>query len=435
MQLIVRGLEICHGILSVSVKHETALDDKSVFCFKGSVRKCNTSMKLLSFYRSIVIYTVLLGVINAQAETLDANLKTLQSVGKEGLGNSAATVAWQEVASVDAELIPTILSSIDGDNPLSANWIRAAVDAIASRHEKLPLNDLEVFLADVRHDPRARRLAWELIQDRESERAEEIIRGMLDDPSVELRYDAVDRLIREADREKGSPAATELLRQALGAARDVNQVKKITSDLQEIGDEIDLQQHFGFLSNWYVVGPFDNSGGQGFAKIYPPEKSVDIQATYDGKDGPVSWHQFLTADPYGMVDINKAIPGPGDGLKEVVAYAFTTITFSTEQVAEVRLGCKNAWKIWVNGSLLFERDEYHRGMRIDQYRLPVKLNKGSNTLLVKLCQDGQTKDWTKQWQFQLRLCDATGTAILAVDRRPTPLQKEAEATHGGLHAQ
>ena len=121
MQLIVRGLEICHGILSVSVKHETALDDNSVFCFKGSVRKCNTSMKLLSFYRSIVIYTVLLGVINAQAETLDANLKTLQSVGKEGLGNSAATVAWQEVASVDAELIPTILSSIDGDNPLSAN--------------------------------------------------------------------------------------------------------------------------------------------------------------------------------------------------------------------------------------------------------------------------------------------------------------------------
>ena len=30
----------------------------------------------------------------------------------------------------------------------------------------------------------------------------------------------------------------------------------------------------------------------------------------------------------------------------------------------------------------------------------------------------------KQWQFQLRLCDATGTAILAVDRRPTPLQKK-----------
>ena len=91
MQLIVRGLEICHGILSVSVKHETALDDKSVFCFKGSVRKCNTSMKLLSFYRSIVIYTVLLGVINAQAETLDANLKTKSELFKGQTKNDAPT--------------------------------------------------------------------------------------------------------------------------------------------------------------------------------------------------------------------------------------------------------------------------------------------------------------------------------------------------------
>jgi len=37
---------------------------------------------------------------------------------------------------------------------------------------------------------------------------------------------------------------------------------------------------------------------------------------------------------------------------------------------------------------------------------------------VKVCQDGQTKDWTKEWQFQFRVCDATGTAILAVDRPP-----------------
>lgn len=391
-------------------------------------------MRYLSFFRCILVCTVLLEVSNTPAETLDANLNTLQSVGKEGFGNSAATVAWREVAAAGPRSIPVILSAIDGASPLSANWIRAAVDAIASRYEKLPVNDLEAFLADTKHDPRARRLAWELIQDRAPSRAAKIIQGMLDDPSVELRYDAVDRLLQKADSDKGSPAATELLREALGAARDVGQVKKITSDLQKIGDKIDLQQHFGFLSDWCVVGPFDNSGGRGFAEVYPPEQSVDIQATYDGKDGPVSWHQFLTADPYGMVDINKAIPGPGDGLKEVVAYAFTTVTFPTEQVAEVRLGCKNAWKIWVNGSLLFERDEYHRGMRIDQYQLPLELKKGSNTLLLKLCQDGQTKDWTKQWQFQLRLCDATGTAILAVDRRQTPLQEEAEATHGELLA-
>ena len=69
-------------------------------------------------------------------------------------------------------------------------------------------------------------------------------------------------------------------------------------------------------------------------------------------------------------------------------------------------------------------------MRIDQYRIPFETREGRNTLLVKLCQDGQTKDWTKEWQFQLRLCDASGTPVLGSDRRPTPLHSEAEATHG-----
>jgi hypothetical protein len=66
-------------------------------------------------------------------------------------------------------------------------------------------------------------------------------------------------------------------------------------------------------------------------------------------------------------------------------------------------------------------------MRIDQYRLPIRLTKGPNRFLVKICQDGQTKDWTKQWEFQFRVCDAAGTAILALDRPPTPTAAEAAA--------
>ena len=63
-------------------------------------------------------------------------------------------------------------------------------------------------------------------------------------------------------------------------------------------------------------------------------------------------------------------------------------------------------------------------MRIDQYTLPVQLAKGKNTLLIKLCQNEQKESWTDQWQFQMRICDATGTALLAQNRLPTP-QPEA----------
>jgi len=377
--------------------------------------------------------TVAMASSSAAADAgLTTSLETLCRVGREGKGNAAATIAWQQVAAAAPAAIPRILAAIDTANPLAANWLRLAVDAIAGRSKSLPLQPLESFLADTSHDPRARRLAWELIRGQAGDRAAELIEGMLDDPSVELRYDAVARLIDEAQaqREVEPATATTTLKRALAAARDVDQIKEITAALQKAGEAVDLQRQFGFLANWQVIGPFDNTAGVGFAEVFPPEQGIDLQRTLSGKSGKVRWQQFLTADPYGMVDINQAFPGPGDGLKEVTAYAFTTFTAVKPQPAEIRLGCKNAWKVWHNGQFVFGRDEYHRGMRIDQYRLPIELTAGRNTFLIKLCQDGQTKDWTKQWQFQLRICDATGTAILAADRPPTPSEAEAEATHG-----
>ena len=377
--------------------------------------------------------TVAMASSSAAADDgLTRSLETLRRVGREGKGNAAATTAWQQVAAAAPAAIPRILAAIDNANPLAANWLRLAVDAIAGRSKSLPLQPLESFLADTSHDPRARRLAWELIRGQAADRAAELIDGMLDDPSVELRYDAVSRLIDRAQAacETQPATATATLKRALDAARDVDQIKEITAALRKAGEAVDLQRQFGFLVDWQVIGPFDNSAGAGFAAVFPPEQGIDLQGALPGKSGMVRWQQFLTADPYGMVDINQAFPGPDDGLKEVTAYAFTTFTVIKPQPAEIRLGCKNAWKVWHNGQLVFGRDEYHRGMRIDQYRLPIELTAGRNAFLIKLCQDGQTKDWTKQWQFQLRVCDATGTAVLAADRRATPSEAEAEATHG-----
>ena len=59
--------------------------------------------------------------------------------------------------------------------------------------------------------------------------------------------------------------------------------------------------------------------------------------------------------------------------------------------------------------------------------LPIKLKKGKNALLVKACQNEQEQTWTVEWQFQIRICDSTGTAILAADpRRPPPAGAPAD---------
>jgi hypothetical protein len=69
--------------------------------------------------------------------------------------------------------------------------------------------------------------------------------------------------------------------------------------------------------------------------------------------------------------------------------------------------------VWLNGELLFGRDEYHRGQQMDQYKMKARLKKGANTVLVKCCQDEEKEEWTVEWEFQIRVCDSGGTALVS----------------------
>jgi hypothetical protein len=175
-----------------------------------------------------------------------------------------------------------------------------------------------------------------------------------------------------------------------------------------MGETVDLPKHFGFITRWEIIGPFDNTERKGFAAQYGPEKDLSKNVEHDGKTGKVSWKPYASTDEYGKIDFNK----PLTPLKETTAYAMADFESAAERDVELRLGCKNAWKVWVNGVLLFGRDEYHRGQRMDQYKLKCRLRRGNNTILVKCCQNEQTESWTAEWEFQLRVCDSTGTAVL-----------------------
>ena len=114
-----------------------------------------------------------------------------------------------------------------------------------------------------------------------------------------------------------------------------------------------------------------------------------------------------------MVNLNEALQKH----MGAVGYALHEFDADTDRQVELRLGCKNSWKIWVNGKLIFGHDEYHHGTRLDHYRFPVAVKGGKNTILVKCCQNQQKDSWAQEWEFQLRVCDAAGTAVLSTDRR------------------
>ena len=380
-------------------------------------------MKLFSLLSTLVIALTL----PLHAADLSEQLAKLNAVGPEGKGNLEAATAWNEITQGNAATILPILTAMDGASPLSMNWLRTAAEAILEKEKQagstLPSEELQAFLLNRENDPQARYLAYDFLSGINPDETAALVPDMVDDPSPPLRRVAVAALIAQGRSQLETPEkAATTLQAALDAARDVDQIDEIAKLLREdLQKSVDLPTQFGFLMRWHLIAPFDNTDREGFDRVYPPEEKVDLNAVHEGKDGKeVRWETYATSDDYGMVDFNQ----PFSPLKQVVGYAYTEFQSEGEQQVELRLGCKNAWKIWLNGELLFGRDEYHRGIRIDQYVLPVTLKPGRNTILVKACQNEQEQDWTVQWEFQLRVCDSTGAAVLSTDRQPTPEPEE-----------
>jgi hypothetical protein len=359
---------------------------------------------------AVVVAMQLADAESAELIQTESLLKNIRAVGPKGAGNQEAASAWQQLSKADAEQLPDVLAGMDGADLLASNWIRAAAETIADRQLKsggvLPVKALEKFLSETNHSPYSRRVAYELILRVSPKAKSRLIPGFLNDPSLELRREAVADLLEQAAQDDRN--AVQLLRTALTAARDVDQINSANDQLKKRDQEVDLISHFGFLTRWHLIGPFDNTSKSGFDVAYPPETEVNLSEKLAGKDGEVKWIEHTTDDNYGLVDLNKAL-GKHKGS---ICYAYAEFMSPEERDVDLRLGCINGNKLWLNGNLLTANHVYHAGTQIDQYVGKGRLKKGRNTILLKIAQNEQTEDWAQRWQFQLRVCDQYGTAVL-----------------------
>jgi hypothetical protein len=352
------------------------------------------------------------------ADKISDAVRQLQAASSGGAGTVEARAALKVLSSSGESALLPVLQGFQGSNPVAVNWLRNAFEELVaaqqSARKPLPANVLEAFIRDQSQSPIARRLAYENLKVQDPDVEGRLVPELLLDPSSEFRRDAVARLIEESGKTSDSSAATALLKKALSGAVHEDQVKRIAELLRKNGEEVNIQQHFGFVPGWMIVGPFDNKDGKGFEATYAPEtelangRSMDLTAEYDGQLGKVKWTPIVTEDDYGVVDIAKQI----ENYKGSLMYATTSWTSSRDQQVEIRLGTPNSWKLWVNGKLVFEREEYHRNSQMDQYTVPVSLKSGENTLVLKVCQNEQTQDWAQRYQFQVRVCDHSGSAVL-----------------------
>lgn len=373
-------------------------------------------------------------------------LEVIRAIGPEGAGNAKATEAWQAVSQASADQLTEVLAAMQDSEPLSCNYLRAAVDTIVQREASagrdLPKDALVKFLKNTSMSPRSRRTAYEVLQRIIPDAEQQFIPGMVNDPCLELRRDAIALLLDEAkqlQKDEKTNDAISVFGKAFRAARDVDQINAAYDALGELDTKVDLARHYGFILRWNIVAPFDNVDNKGFDVVNAPENGVDLTAGYTAKaNQQATWRAHVSDDPNGIIDFNAAFKddedpnkGQGGNYKGAVGYAYTIFESATDQTVDLRVGCINGNKVWVNGKEVLSNEVYHSGMEIDQYVAKVNFKKGKNEILFKLAQNEQTEQWAQRWQFQLRICDPIGTAILSTNR-PLPEKTAARELFRGI---
>lgn len=140
------------------------------------------------------------------------------------------------------------------------------------------------------------------------------------------------------------------------------------------------------LGKWYYIGPFDNQGQKGFDAVYPPEREINLGQKYPGKSGEqVAWKEGNFTDR--QVN-NLAIFKPENNVNSV-AYVYREIDCPQPVEMPISLGSDDTLTVWLNGQKLLAENVY-RAAGPDQNQLFLKLKKGKNALLMKICQgDGE----------------------------------------------
>ncbi len=378
------------------------------------------------FFRTIAIGLVVLlySPVHCAAVEIDELTSTIRNIGPKGEGHVAAQQAWKSLSAQPVSELIAVLDGFQDANQLATNWLRGAVDAIAqnalNESKSLPEKELQAFIIEHDNAPLARLTAYEWLLRVNPTIKESLLPHFLNDSSLELRRDAVESLLQKAKLSASDSQPTTVIdayRTALDHARDLDQIDDATKQITDLGGTVDLPRHFGFLLDWHVIAPFDNSNAKGLDVDYSPEQDanrlLDSDATHEGKIPNLKWKSTASEERFGIVDLNGIYP---DKYKGAIAYAHTTFESSSAQNVQLRLGCINANKIWLNGKLLTRNNVYHANMMIDQYIVSAPLKKGTNRILLKIAQNEQEEEWAQRWQFQLRVCDTNGTAVLANDR-------------------
>lgn len=230
-----------------------------------------------------------------------------------------------------------------------------------------------------------------------SKRAIDLLRTLAEDPELKTDvtsgYVSVSRLISGAD-----PAYAKQMLEPLAKDESPEPIKKpARAALALIGGFED------YITAWEVAGPYFRAGETGRDLFDIPFAPENAPETVRWNICPLAYNNPESPDlkPW-AVDLGATLKG-----QERVAYLRTNLESESAQDAVLELGTNDGCKVWFNGKEIFGFKE-GRPLIPGQDKLPIKLEKGKNTLMIAVYQHGG------QWAAAARVADKAGKALAGV---------------------
>jgi putative membrane-bound dehydrogenase-like protein len=155
------------------------------------------------------------------------------------------------------------------------------------------------------------------------------------------------------------------------------------------GELIDLVEYLLTLKtasltpdSWHVLGPFTNDAmDSALDRAYDVEslKAIDLARPVKGPNGALRWTQVRVTST-GYLDLMAHYAGKS---AMSMSYAYRVIESPADQDGVILFGNDDGAKVWMNGEKVFENRD-HLAAEPARHRIPVKLKKGPNVVLIKI---------------------------------------------------
>lgn len=160
-------------------------------------------------------------------------------------------------------------------------------------------------------------------------------------------------------------------------------------------------EQMGAITQWQVLGSFDNISGSGFDKNWGAVENGAPGSKFKNKvEADITWYTPLANKPDGWFAFDYYFP-----LNNIIVYAQSFIQSPDEREVIMRTGTSGSLKIWINDVQIADIQE-ERNCDLDVYGYKVKLNKGINRILVQLGQSEITSA-----NFLMRFTDNDGKPV------------------------